>query len=61
MLWPDGLNLDAYRTIFNGGVVQRALLVSVFITLAGTLISLAGSTMLAYALAAPDPSGSGRS
>ncbi len=50
VLWPDGLNLDAYRTIFNGGVVQRALLVSVFITLAGTLISLAGSTMLAYAL-----------
>ena len=21
VLWPDGINLDAYRTIFNGGVV----------------------------------------
>jgi putative aldouronate transport system permease protein len=38
------------RAIFNGGVVQRALLVSIVITLGGTLISLAGSTMLAYAL-----------
>jgi putative aldouronate transport system permease protein len=50
VLWPDGLNLASYKSIFNGGVVQRALLVSVVITLGGTLISLAASTMLAYAL-----------
>ncbi|GAA1573298.1 carbohydrate ABC transporter permease [Kribbella hippodromi] len=50
VLWPDGLNLDAYKSIFNGGVVQRALGVSVLIAVGGTLISLAGSTMLAYAL-----------
>ncbi len=53
VLWPDGLNLDSYRSILNGGVVQRALMVSVLITLAGTLVSLAGSTMLAYALSRP--------
>lgn len=53
VLWPDGLNLDAYKAIFNGGVVQRALLVSVAIATIGTLISLAGSTMLAYALSRP--------
>ena len=53
VLWPDGLNLDAYKAIFNGGVVQRALLVSVVIATFGTLISLAGSTMLAYALSRP--------
>jgi putative aldouronate transport system permease protein len=53
VLWPDGLNLDAYQAIFNGGVVQRALLVSVVIATGGTLISLAGSTMLAYALSRP--------
>ncbi|MGW6199065.1 carbohydrate ABC transporter permease [Kribbella sp. NPDC055110] len=53
VLWPDGLNLDAYKAIFNGGVVQRALLVSVVIATGGTLISLAGSTMLAYALSRP--------
>src|SRR5690349_24363777 len=50
VLWPDGLNWDAYKAIFNGGVVQRALGVSVLIAVGGTLISLAGSTMLAYAL-----------
>jgi putative aldouronate transport system permease protein len=53
VLWPEGLNLDAYKSIFNGGVVQRALLVSVVIATVGTLISLAGSTMLAYALSRP--------
>ena len=50
VLWPDAFNLDAYKSIFNGGVVQRALVVSVVIAAGGTLISLAGSTMLAYAL-----------
>ncbi|MFC7622656.1 carbohydrate ABC transporter permease [Microlunatus sp. GCM10028923] len=53
VLWPDGVHLDAYRTIFNGGVVLQALLVSFLITVGGTLISLAGSTMLAYALSRP--------
>ncbi|TCC42882.1 carbohydrate ABC transporter permease [Kribbella capetownensis] len=53
VLWPDSLNWASYRAIFNGGVVQRALLVSFVITLGGTLVSLAGSTMLAYALSRP--------
>jgi putative aldouronate transport system permease protein len=53
VLWPDGINLDAYRTIFNGGVVLQALMVSFVITLGGTAISLTGSTMLAYALSRP--------
>ena len=53
VLWPDALHLDAYKAIFNGGVVQRALLVSVVIAVGGTLISLAGSTMLAYSLSRP--------
>ena len=53
VLWPDAFNLDAYKAIFNGGVVQRALLVSIVIAGGGTLISLAGSTMLAYSLSRP--------
>ncbi|TCO18542.1 multiple sugar transport system permease protein/putative aldouronate transport system permease protein [Kribbella steppae] len=53
VLWPDGINLDAYRTIFNGGVVLQALTVSFVITIGGTFISLAGSTMLAYGLSRP--------
>ncbi|WP_433160505.1 carbohydrate ABC transporter permease [Kribbella sp. CA-247076] len=53
VLWPDGINLDSYRTIFNGGVVLQALGVSFVITIGGTLLSLTGSTMLAYALSRP--------
>ncbi|MFD3406223.1 carbohydrate ABC transporter permease [Kribbella sp. NPDC058693] len=53
VLWPDAFNLDAYKSIFNGGVVQRALLVSIVVAGGGTLISLAGSTMLAYSLSRP--------
>lgn len=53
VLWPDGVNLGAYQSIFAGGVVTRALAVSIGITTAGTGISLACSTLLAYALSRP--------
>lgn len=57
VLWPDGIHLDAYRTIFNGGVVVRALWVSAVVTVGGTLISLTFSTMLAYYLSRGDAFG----
>jgi multiple sugar transport system permease protein/putative aldouronate transport system permease protein len=50
VLIPDGFHPDAYRAILSGGVVTRAVLVSLGITIVGTLISLACTTMLAYAL-----------
>ena len=50
VLLPTGVNLDAYRTIFAGGVVTQAMLVSFGVTIVGTAISLAVSTLLAYAL-----------
>jgi multiple sugar transport system permease protein/putative aldouronate transport system permease protein len=50
VLIPDGIHVDAYRAILSGGVVTRAVLVSLGITVVGTLISLACTTMLAYAL-----------
>ncbi|WP_198663269.1 carbohydrate ABC transporter permease [Jiangella endophytica] len=53
VLWPDRPNLDAYRAILSGGVVTRALLVSVGITLAGTALSLTCVTLLAYSLSRP--------
>jgi putative aldouronate transport system permease protein len=53
VLWPDDANLAAYRAIFSGGVVSRAVLVSFFITTVGTAISLACTAMLAYALSRP--------
>ena len=53
VLWPDGLNLDAYRSVLSGGVVTRALLVSVGVTTVGTILSLAVSAMMAYGLSRP--------
>ncbi|ANY05116.1 carbohydrate ABC transporter permease [Pseudonocardia sp. HH130630-07] len=53
VLWPEGLDLTAYRSILAGGVVTRALVVSIGITVIGTVLSLVASAMLAYALSRP--------
>lgn len=53
VLLPDGINLDAYRAVLSGGVVTRALAVSIAVTAVGTLLSLTVSAMLAYALSRP--------
>lgn len=50
VIFPDSINLDAYRAILNGGVISRAVWVSIGITVAGTAISLAVTTTLAYSL-----------
>ncbi len=53
VLLPDGINLSAYRSLLTGGVVTRALLISLGITLVGSFLSLAVSTMMAYGLSRP--------
>lgn len=53
VLWPDGIHLEAYRSVLAGGVVARSLLVSIGVTTIGTLCSLATSAMLAYGLSRP--------
>jgi multiple sugar transport system permease protein/putative aldouronate transport system permease protein len=53
VLLPDSINLNAYRSLFAGGVVTRAMFVSVFVTVVGTLLSLTVSCLLAYALSRP--------
>jgi putative aldouronate transport system permease protein len=50
---PAQVTLAAYRAIFAGGVVTRALGVSAFITVTGTAISLVCTAGLAYALSRP--------
>ncbi|GAA2912394.1 hypothetical protein GCM10011428_28880 [Streptomyces violaceus] len=50
VLWPTEPTLDAYRDIFDGGIVTHALGVSAGVTIAGTLLSLACTVTLAYAL-----------
>ncbi|MEU9317218.1 MULTISPECIES: carbohydrate ABC transporter permease [unclassified Streptomyces] len=58
VLWPDHPTLDAYRTIFTGGVVTRALIVSVGITVIGTLASLLVTVGMAYGLSRREVTGS---
>jgi putative aldouronate transport system permease protein len=53
LLWPEEPSLTAYRTIFTGGIVTRALMVSIGVTVVGTLLSLVTTIALAYALSRP--------
>jgi ABC-type glycerol-3-phosphate transport system permease component len=50
VIWPEHPTLNAYRTIFAGGVVTRAMEVSIGITVIGTLLSLAATIGMAYGL-----------
>jgi len=47
---PQGLTLRAYREILSGGVVTRAVLVSLGITFVGTAIALVVNVLAAYGL-----------
>ncbi|MET8690115.1 carbohydrate ABC transporter permease [Streptomyces sp. NPDC004732] len=50
VLFPTEPTLEAYRTILSGGIVSRAVVVSVLITVVGTALSLLTTIALAYAL-----------
>ena len=50
VLLPRDIDLTAYQSILSGGVVTRALLVSIFVTGVGTLLSLILTSTLAWAL-----------
>jgi putative aldouronate transport system permease protein len=52
-LFPAHPTLAAYRTIFAGGVVTHALLVSAGITVAGTALNMLVTIGLAYGLSRP--------
>jgi putative aldouronate transport system permease protein len=51
VLFPSILSLDAYKFIFSDITIPRSMGISVFITVAGTLINLLFTTTTAYALA----------
>ncbi|MFJ2770358.1 carbohydrate ABC transporter permease [Streptomyces sp. NPDC087300] len=50
VLFPSEPTLEAYRTVLSGGIVSRAVVVSVLITVVGTALSLLTTIALAYAL-----------
>lgn len=49
-LIPKGFTLDSYRYVFSTESVARSLLVSVFVTVVGTLINLTFTSFMAYPL-----------
>lgn len=49
-LLPTSFSLDAYRSIFSGDVVTRALLVSAGVTVVGTALSVGFTVSTAYGL-----------
>jgi putative aldouronate transport system permease protein len=50
---PRGISFAAYAELFAGGVVTRAVLVSLGVTAVGTLVSLAATVLAAYGLSRP--------
>jgi ABC-type glycerol-3-phosphate transport system permease component len=58
VLWPENPSLEAYRLIFNGGVVTRALQISLMLTIFGTLAQMIFTTTMAFGLSRPTVRGS---
>lgn len=50
VLWPDGLNWDAYQQVFRNDLVPTAYRNTLFVTLAGTAISMVLTILGAYVL-----------
>lgn len=50
LLWPKHWSLESYRTILAGGLVTRALIVSILVTVVGTVVSMALTVLTAYSL-----------
>src|SRR4051812_10344244 len=50
VIWPESPTLNSYKTILAGGVVTRAAMVSVGITVIGTIVSMVLTVGMAYGL-----------
>ncbi|SDC24133.1 putative aldouronate transport system permease protein [Paenibacillus sp. UNCCL117] len=50
-LIPETFTLDAYKFVFSTDTITRSILVSVFVTVVGTLVNLCFTVTMAYALA----------
>ncbi|MBT2496685.1 carbohydrate ABC transporter permease [Microbacterium sp. ISL-59] len=53
VIWPTQVSFAAYGEILAGGVVTRATIISVGVTVVGTAVSLAATIGIAYALSRP--------
>ncbi|MEG8036136.1 MULTISPECIES: carbohydrate ABC transporter permease [unclassified Curtobacterium] len=50
VVWPRSFDLSAYVQILSGGVVTRAVVTTLLVTVVGTVISLASTVLAAWAL-----------
>jgi putative aldouronate transport system permease protein len=50
VIWPHGLSLAAYTDVLSGGVVGRALVISLGITIVGTCFSMIVTILAAYGM-----------
>ena len=57
VMWPKGVTFSSYVSVLSGGVVTRAMLISIGITVVGTVVSLATTAGLAYWLSRPRAAG----
>ena len=57
VMWPTGVSFASYQAVLSGGVVTRAVAISIGITVVGTLLSLAATAGLAYWLSRPNAIG----
>lgn len=53
VIWPERPTLEIYHALLDEGVVTRAMLISMGVTVIGTALSLACTIGLAYALSRP--------
>jgi len=58
IVFPTHPTLEAYGVIFRGGIVTRALAVSVAVTVVGTFVSMLLTVGMAYGLSRPSVPGS---
>jgi putative aldouronate transport system permease protein len=52
-LWPRGFNVEVYKMIFSESNLWRAMGISAYVTVVGTLINLFFTSTMAYALSRP--------
>lgn len=52
-LWPKEFSLDAFEYLLGRGTIGQAYLVTISVTLIGTLLAVAITTMIAYAISRP--------
>ncbi|THA79470.1 carbohydrate ABC transporter permease [Streptomyces sp. A0642] len=54
VVWPENITFVAYKELLSGGAVTRAALVSVGLTVVGTVVSMGVSILCAYGLSRRD-------